>query len=134
MHFSYEFIHAIIIISLRKKFPQGYPNTTFELNSFLCRNILIDCNPRHTRKVTSTIIINQKSGSIYLLALSAEDRFATTPIKSNYEGTVNYVAKHREIVVLFYLWSYTRTNTEKRNRGRAGCLVCYRSQAFKQNM
>ena len=84
--------------------------------------------------MTSTIIINQKSGSIYLLALSAEDRFATTPIKSNYEGTVNYVAKHREIVVLFYLWSYTRTNTEKRNRGRAGCLVCYRRQAFKQNM
>ena len=105
--------------------------TTFKINLFLCRNILIYCN---SGKVTSIIIINQKSGSIYLLALSAEDRFATTPIKSNYEGTVNYVAKHREIVVLFYIWSYTRTNTEKRNRGRAGCLVCYRRQAFKQNM
>ena len=77
------------------------PILGFKLNSFLCRNRLIDCNPRHTRKVTSTIIINQKSGSIYLLALSAEDRFATTPIKSNYDGTVNSVAKHREIVVLF---------------------------------
>jgi hypothetical protein len=38
---------------------------------------------------------------IFIFALSAEDRFATTPIKSNYEGTVNSVAKHREIVVLF---------------------------------
>jgi hypothetical protein len=50
---------------------------------------------------------------IFIFALSAEDRFATTPIKSNYEGTVNSVAKHREIVVLFFIWSYTRTNKEK---------------------